>query len=109
MNEHIVELSEQNFDAVVTRGGNTPVLIDFWAPWCGPCRAVAPILEQLATELHGQAVIAKLNVDEQPRLAGAANIQAIPTLAVVKNGAVVDVAQGLQPKARLVEMLKRHM
>jgi len=86
-----------------------PVLVDFWAPWCGPCRAIAPMLEQLAGERAGRLKIAKVNVDENPRLSARFGIQAIPTLAVFRNGALVDQIRGAVPKRALEEALARHM
>ena len=92
-------LTERNFSEIVAA---TPVLlVDFWAPWCGPCRAVAPVLEDLARAEAGRLVVAKVNVDEQPTLAQRYGVQAIPTLLLFKDGRVVDTMVGAPPKAEL--------
>ncbi|MBN1960445.1 MAG: thioredoxin [Deltaproteobacteria bacterium] len=95
------KLTEQTFAAEALRKDGTPVLVDFWASWCGPCRAMEPILESLAEELEGKAVIAKVNVDEEPGLAGAARVQSIPTMLLLQNGEVKDVFIGVTSKAVL--------
>jgi len=94
---------------VVAASSSRPVLVDAWAEWCGPCRMVAPVLDQLAAESNGRYKIAKLNVDENPRTAAQFNIRSIPTLLIFKNGKLVDQIIGVQPKqtiaARLVAQL----
>jgi thioredoxin 1 len=101
-----VTVSSDNFKEIVLRNDNTPVLVDYWATWCGPCKMMEPVLEDLAHELSGQAVIAKVEVDAQPELAGAAQIRAVPTLHLVKNGKVIDVLMGVQPKQVLLEKIE---
>jgi len=86
-----------------------PVLVDFWAPWCGPCRAVAPVLEALAGERAGQVKIAKLNVDENPRLSARFGVQAIPTMIVFRGGREVDQIRGAVPKPELERRLARFL
>ncbi len=101
-----VTLTDANFAQVVS--GSLPVLVDMWAPWCGPCRMVAPSVEQLAREFAGRAVVGKLNVDENPAVAGRYNIMSIPTLLIFKNGAVIDQIVGAQPLEALRQRLARH-
>jgi thioredoxin 1 len=98
----IVHVTDGTFDGVVT--SERPVVIDFWAPWCGPCRAIAPALEQIAAELGDRVTIGKVNVDEQPRLAGRFGIRSIPTLMFFKDGMLQETVVGAVPKA---EILKR--
>jgi thioredoxin len=85
------------------------VLVDCWAEWCGPCRALAPILESLAAESAGQYQIAKLDIDTNPRTAAEYGVQSIPTLLIFKNGALVDQLVGLQPKGAILAKLKAHV
>ena len=94
-----LQLTERNFSEIVAA---TPLLlVDFWAPWCGPCRAVAPALEEIARAEAGRVVVAKVNVDEEPTLAQRYQVQAIPTLMFFKDGQVVDTLVGAPPKADL--------
>jgi thioredoxin 1 len=101
-------LSDDTFDQVI-RGSAQPVLVDFWAPWCGPCRTVAPTVERLAQAFAGRAVVAKLNVDEQPRTAQRFGIRSIPALYVFKGGQVVERLVGAQPESALRQALARHL
>jgi thioredoxin 1 len=96
-------LNNENFEATIT--GNAPVLVDFWAEWCGPCKMIAPVLDELAAEQGGKAVIAKLNIDEAPELAARFGITAIPTLIVFKNGQPVTTLRGVQSKSAILKSL----
>jgi thioredoxin 1 len=105
-----VELTDSNFRTEVT-GTNQPVLVDFWATWCGPCRAVAPVVEQIATELEGKAKIAKLDTDANPIAASMFGVRSIPTLIIFKDGREVERVVGAVPnlKATLQSKLQKHM
>lgn len=94
---NIVTLTDTNFDTEVTKASQ-PVLVDFWAEWCGPCKMVAPILDELATEYGGKIKIGKVNIDDHQALATQYGIRAIPTLLIFKNGQVIDQVVGLRSK-----------
>jgi thioredoxin 1 len=100
----IINLTNDSFDKAIGITGK-PVLIDFWAPWCGPCKAIAPILKDLATELGDKAQIYKVDVDTNAEIAGRYAIRAIPTLLIFKDGAVVDQIVGLTNKESLKQKL----
>jgi thioredoxin 1 len=99
-----VKVSATDFETEVVKSP-VPVLVDFWAPWCAPCRAIAPILEELASELEGQVKIAKVNTDENQTLAMQYQVFSIPTLIIFHNGEIVDQFVGLQPKRVLKDKL----
>jgi len=100
MNALLVEGTDSNFDTEVLKS-DLPVLVDFWAPWCGPCRMVGPIVEQLATELEGKLKVVKVNTDENQSVAVRYGIRSIPTLGIFKDGKVVDSVIGAVPKQYL--------
>lgn len=100
-------LTDANFEEVVRN--NSLVLVDFWAPWCGPCRALAPTIEELAREYAGKAVVAKLNVDENPETAEQFQIFSIPTVVIIKDNREVERIVGLCTKQKYVDALEKHM
>jgi len=98
------EFTDANFQSEVI-ASDKPVLVDFWAPWCGPCKMIGPIVEKLSAELAGQVVIGKLNVDDNPGIAQEYNVMSIPTLLVFKGGRVVGKTMGFQPEPKLKEFI----
>ena len=98
-----VNIDRNNFSQEVMES-DRPVLLDFWAPWCGPCRMVGPVVDEIARE-RADIKVGKVNVDEQPELAGQFGVMAIPTLVVIRDGKVVDQAAGARPKAQILAML----
>ena len=101
----VLKITKENFDKEVLQS-DQPVLLDFWASWCGPCKMVGPIVEEVETEVNGFAKVGKVNVDEQPELAQAFQVMSIPTLVVMKNGKPEKSVVGVQSKQTLVSMLK---
>ena len=99
----VIKVNQNNFDEILA--GKKPALLDFYADWCGPCRMVAPIIEEIARE-HPEYVVGKINVDNEPELAEAFGVYSIPTLVVMKNGAVVRQTSGARPKAQLLALLE---
>ncbi|MGD8369754.1 MAG: thioredoxin [Desulfobacterales bacterium] len=105
MAEGILEISDGSFDAEVLKS-ETPVLVDFWAPWCGPCRAIAPVIEELVASYGEQVKFAKCNVDDNPVTPGKYGIRAIPTLILFKGGEVADQITGIVAKSKLEDAIK---
>ncbi len=100
MSDKITNLTSDTFKAAVSTSA-TPLLVDFWAPWCGPCKAIAPVLDELATEFDGKLSIAKVNIDENEGIAAEFGIRSIPTMMLFKGGRVIESIVGLMPKAAL--------
>src|SRR5260370_28637662 len=104
--EIVFDVDEPNFQsAVVDRSREVPVVVDFWAPWCGPCRALSPILERLVAKRNGAVLMAKINVDEAPNLASYFRIEGIPAVKAIKNGAIVAQFEGMLPEGELEAFL----
>ena len=106
MTKNEVELDSANFSAQTAQG---LTLVDFWAPWCGPCLAQAPVLESLAAKMAGRMTVGKCDVDENPELAGRFRISGIPTLVLIKDGREVERVVGMQSEARLASLVQKHL
>jgi thioredoxin 1 len=104
--ENVKHLTDAEFDEYVLKG-NLPSLVDFWAPWCGPCKVIGPVIEELAGEYAGKVQITKMNVDENPNTPGKYSIRAIPTLILFKGGEIIDQVTGAVGKTQLVAMLNK--
>lgn len=103
-----IAVTDKSFDEEVLQS-NTPVLVDFWAEWCGPCRMVEPIVDEIASEYDGKAKVTKLNVDDNPEVSIKYNIRSIPALLIFKNGEVVDQVIGAVPKSHLKKQLEAQL
>lgn len=101
----IINANDQNFAENIEEG---LVLVDFWAPWCGPCKMIAPVLEELSGELDGKATIVKVDVDDNQETAGKYGIMSIPSLLLFKDGEIVEKVAGFQPKEALAKMIEKH-
>lgn len=107
MSANIANLDSTTFASAIT--SEQPLLVDFWAPWCGPCKAIAPILEELATDLDGKASIAKVNVDENEAISSQYSVRAIPTLLLFKGGEMVEQVVGMTSKDALLSKINAHL
>jgi len=101
----VIKITKENFNSEVLKS-DVPVLIDFWAPWCGPCRALSPLIDEIAEEANGKFKVGKVNVDEQPELASKFSVMSIPTLVVMKNGELVNKTVGSRPKEQLLSLIE---
>lgn len=108
MSEHVMEFNDANFEAEV-EGGTGVTVVDFWAPWCGPCRFVAPVIEELAEEYRGRVRVGKVNVDDNPRVSGRYGIRSIPTIGIFRDGEPVDAVVGAVPLAMLRSAVEKHL
>ena len=108
MAEGIVELTDSGFENDVLKN-NQPTLVDFWAEWCAPCRALSPIVEEIAKDFNGKLQVAKMNIDHHPNVPGTYAVRAIPTLLLFKDGHVVDQVVGLVSKGKLTEIINKHV
>ncbi|MGN1299894.1 MAG: thioredoxin [Clostridia bacterium] len=100
-----INLTSKNYDEEVVKS-QIPVLIDFWATWCGPCRAMMPVVEQIANESEGKIKVCKVNVDEEPELASKFDVMSIPTFVAIKNGKVIGTSLGVQSKEDILRLFK---
>lgn len=100
-----IKITSKNFEQEVLNS-EKPVLVDFWASWCGPCKMIAPVIEEIANEANDEFKVGKVNVDEEPELAASFGVASIPTLAVIKNGEVINSAVGFMPKDEILNLLK---
>ena len=108
MSEHVQEVSDASFENDVVKSA-TPVFVDFWAPWCGPCRSVAPIVEELASQYQGKVKVAKINVDDSPEVAQKFMVTSIPTFILFKNGEAADRTMGAMPKGQFQQFIDRNL
>jgi thioredoxin 1 len=104
--ETLVHIGEDNFDDEVLKA-DRPVLVDFWAPWCGPCKAIGPIVEEMSVQYRDQIKVAKVNIDDYPKPAENYGVMSIPTLILFKDGKVIDTLVGLVPKERLETFIRK--
>ena len=107
-NPNVKEVSDSSFDGDILKS-SVPVLVDFWAPWCGPCRSVAPVIDDLANQYEGKLKVAKINVDESTEVAMRYQITSIPTFILFKNGQVADRALGALPRSEFVKLIDRNL
>ena len=107
MSEFVKELDEKGFKEFIN--GDKPVMVDFWAVWCGPCKALAPYIDQLAQEFQGKAIFGKVNIDDNMGLAEEYEVSSIPTIMIFKGGKLLERSIGMRPKAGLAQMLEKYL
>ena len=107
MSKLVAELDEGSFKKLIA--GKKPVLVDFWAVWCGPCKAIAPFIEQVAGEFEGKACFGKVNIDDNMALAEEYEVSSIPTLIIFKDGKVLEKSTGMRPKSGIAQMLEKYL
>ncbi|MBI5587471.1 MAG: thioredoxin [Deltaproteobacteria bacterium] len=106
MSENIINVTDSTFETLVLKS-DTPALVDFWASWCAPCRAIAPIVDEMATQFNGRVRVTKMNVDDNPATPGKYGVRGIPTLILFKDGKVVDQLVGAVPKNQIKELIEK--
>jgi len=106
--EHITHVSDDSFENDVLKASG-PVLVDFWAPWCGPCKQIAPILDEVADEMHDRITVAKINIDDNPNTPGKYGVRGIPTLMLFRDGNVQGTKVGAINKGKLVDLIEEHL
>jgi thioredoxin 1 len=106
MSVEIIEVTDSNFEESVLKS-EIPTLLDFWAPWCAPCKAIAPVIEEFAKNYEGKIRVAKMNVDDNPSTPGKFGVRGIPTLILFKDGEIVDQAVGAVPKGQIKELIEK--
>lgn len=106
MSENIINVSDSNFDSIILKS-ELPTLVDFWASWCAPCKAIAPVVDEMATQYNGKVRVAKMNVDDNPATPGKYGVRGIPTLILFKNGKIVDQLVGAVPKSQIKELIDK--
>ncbi len=109
MSEQVLHVTQASFDETLKAAGDKPVLVDFWASWCGPCRMIGPFIEELAADYADKAVVAKVNVDEEQALAARFQVMSIPTVLVFKNGEIVDKSVGAKTKQAFAKVLDQYL
>ncbi len=106
MSENIINVSDSNFDSIILKS-DMPALVDFWASWCAPCKAIAPVVDEMAAQYNGKVRVAKMNVDDNPATPGKYGVRGIPTLILFKNGKIVDQLVGAVPKGQIKELIDK--
>ncbi|MBI5826236.1 MAG: thioredoxin TrxA [Deltaproteobacteria bacterium] len=106
MSENIINVSDSNFDSIILKS-DMPALVDFWASWCAPCKAIAPVVDEMAAQYSGKVRVAKMNVDDNPATPGKYGVRGIPTLILFKNGKIVDQLVGAVPKSQIKELIDK--